>query len=419
MQKAPGPVKRREIFGWAMFDFANSSYTTVIVTVAFSVYFTKLVAPGAGADWTWSIGVGISNLIVLVTAPIIGAIADGSGRKKLFLAATYLVCVVGTAALYLVMPGQVILGLALFVISNVAFSYGENFAGAFLPEISTPDNIGKISGFGWGLGYFGGLGSLVLIMPLIKPGFTLENLANLRLSWVMTAVFFLVAGLPTMILLKERARRGDKLSVVGYTRQGFERLLSTARALKHFSELARFLGVFFIYNCGLMAVIAFSAIYADLIYLFIVLQLSAAAGALLFGWVQDRLGAKLTVQVTLALWIAVSGGAYLATTKQEFWVVALAAGLGIGSLQSASRAIVGLFSPPSKSGEFFGFWGLAQRAAYVVGPFAFGGISSLTGSQRSAILVNGAFFVLGMVAMSWISIARGRAAAERWNHTES
>ncbi len=423
MQTPERPVRKREILGWAMFDFANSSYTTIIVTVAFAVYFTKLVAPGENADWLWSLGVAISNLLVLLSAPVIGAVADDSGRKKWFLAASYLFCVCGTAALYFVLPGQIVLGLALFVFSNFAYAAGENMAGAFLPEISTPANIGRISGFGWGLGYFGGLGSLLLIKPLIDDGFTLENLPSLRLVWVVTGAFFLIAGLPTMLLLKERAERGTPRTLGGYARIGFQRLGDTARSLRHFSELARFLSVFLVYNCGLMAVIAFAAIYAertigfsssDLIFLFIVLQLSSAAGALLFGWIQDRLGPKRTIELTLFLWVGVGVGAYLAQTKTQFWPVALAAGLGIGSLQSASRAVVGLFSPASKSGEFFGFWGLAQRAAYVVGPFVFGLVSSATGSQRIAILINGSFFVLGLLGLRWIDVERGRRAAETW-----
>ena len=410
-----------------MFDFANSSYTTIIVTVAFSIYFTKLVAPGPKADWWWSVGVGISNTIVVLTAPVIGAIADDSGRKKFFLGLAYAACVAGTAALSTVLPGALVLALALFVVSNVAFAFCENLAGAFLPEISTPENIGKISGLGWGLGYFGGLGSLLLVQPLLAPGFTEANLSNLRLTWILTAAFFCLAALPTLVLLKERAPRGPRRSLLGYTRIGFRRLAETGKSLRHFSELAQFLVVFLIYNCGLMAVIAFSAIYAertigftsaDLIGLFIVLQLSAAAGALLFGWIQDRLGAKLTVDVTLVLWILVGAGAYLADSKAEFWPVALAAGLGIGSLQSASRAIVGLFSPESKSGEFFGFWGLAQRGAYVVGPFVFGLVSSATGSQRTAILTNGAFFLLGLVGMRLIDVERGRQAAAEWERLE-
>ncbi len=410
-----------------MFDFANSSYTTIIVTVAFSIYFTKLVAPGANADWWWSVAVAISNLIVLVLAPIVGAIADGSGRKKPFLVATWLLCCLGTAALYFVTPGALVLGIILFVISNCAYSFGETLVGGFLPEISTPENIGRISGFGWGLGYLGGLASLILVKPLIAGGFTEANLPGLRMVWIVTALFFFLGALPTVFFLRERIERRSGRSVRAYAAEGFERIAATWRSMKQFSELAWFLVAFFIFSCGLMSVISFAAIYAertigftssDIIMLFIVLQVAATTGAVVFGWIQDKLGAKRCLEISLVLWLAVSVGAYLATTKLQFWPVAIASGLGIGSLQSASRAMVGLFSPVAKSGEFFGFWGLAMRAAYVVGVFTFGSVSSATGSQRIAILVNGAFFLVGLVVLGRVDVEGGREAAEAWNRQE-
>jgi UMF1 family MFS transporter len=428
MSTHPPPVRRREIFGWAMFDFANSSYTTIIVTVAYSVYFTKVVVGGDRADWVWSLGITISNTLVVLLAPVVGAVADDSGRKKLFLFATYLVCVVGTGALYFVVPGAVVLGILLFVVSNVAFSFGENFAGAFLPEISTPANIGKISGFGWGLGYFGGLGCLLLVFPLLRGGFTVANSHDLRLAWVVTAAFFLVAAIPTFAFLDERAPRGPRRSVLGYARVGFGHLATTVRSLRQFSELARFLAIFFVYSCGLMAVIAFAAIFAErslgfapgeLIVLFMVLQLSSAAGALLFGWLQDRLGARATIQLTLVLWVAVCVASYFCTSKAVFWGIALAAGLGIGSLQSASRAMVGLFSPPEKSGEFFGFWGLAGKGAYAVGPATFGVLSSVSGSQRFALLSTAAFFLVGLLGMLFVDERTGHAQARAWHERDA
>ena len=406
-----------------MFDFANSSYTTVVVTVAFSVFFTRLVAAGPEADAWWGRGIFISNLIVVLLSPIVGAMADESGRKKLFLFATYLLCVGGTAALWFVEPGAIQLALVLFVISNIAFSFGENLTAAFLPELSTPATVGRISGFGWGLGYFGGLASLLLIKPKIDAGFTLENLPNLRLVWPLTALFFLVAALPTFIFLRERApRRSEPL--LFYARQGFGRLLTTVRSIGHFRELAKFLAVFFVYSAGLSSIIAFVGVYAErtvgftsseLIFLFLVVQVSSAGGAFAFGAIQDRLGARRTIQVSLLLWIATCLATYLTSTKLAFWVIALTAGLGIGSLQSASRALVGLFAPVGKSGEFFAFWGLAGKGAYAFGPLVFGLVSSSTGSQRVAILCTGVFFVLGFLGMFLIDERRGLAAAAAWH----
>lgn len=418
------PVPRREIWAWAMFDFANSSYTTIIVTVAYSVYFTRLVAPAGKGDALWGLGIFLSNLVVLLLSPLVGAIADDSGRKKLFLFTTYASCVLGTLALWFVHPGDVALGLALFLVSNVAYSFGENLAGAFLPEISTPATIGWISGFGWGLGYFGGLFCLVFVFPFLKGDFVVANLAGLRMTWVVTGLFFLVAALPTFLVLRERAPRGPQRSFAEYTRVGFARLAATMRAARHFRQLMRFLGVFTVYSAGLMTVIAFTGIYAsatlgftaqELLVMFIVVQVSAAGGAVLFGWIQDRLGSQRSIRIALALWIAICVGAWLCRTKGEFWAIAMTAGLGIGSLQASSRALVGLFSPVEKAGEFFGLWGLANRVAYAFGPFVFGIVSSATGSQRTAILGTSVFFLAGLLGMSAIDVARGREAAAAWD----
>jgi UMF1 family MFS transporter len=206
-------------------------------------------------------------------------------------------------------------------------------------------------------------------------------------------------------------------------RAGFSRLADTGRSVRHFSELVKFLSVFFFYSLGLTSVIAFAGIFAsrtmgftpkELIVLFIALQLTSAAGAFLFGFFQDRLGAARTIQVTLVLWILVCAGAYFCTSKGQFWGIALTAGLGIGSLQSVSRGLVGLFSPPEKSGEFFGFWGLAGKGAYMLGPLIFGAISSTTGSQRLAMLSTGLFFIVGLIGMAFIDERRGHEEAESW-----
>lgn len=417
------PVLRREIFGWAMFDFANSSYTTLVVTVAYSVYFTKLVAPGRDADFLWGLGSLLSNLLAMLSGPVIGAMADDMGRKKAFLFLTYALCIAGTFGLYFVLPGQAALGLALFVISNAGFAMGENLCAAFLPEISTPANIGRISGFGWGLGYLGGLACLLAAFPLLAGGFSLHNLENLRLTWVLTGAFFLVTALPTFIYLRERAPRGPRRGLLEYVEVTFSRVTATARSVGHFGDLARFLVVFLIFISGLATMISFSSIYAsrtigftakELILLFIMLQISSALGAFLFGLVQDQWGAKRTIQVMLVFWIAVCLGAFYVHTKGPFWAIALGAGLGIGSVQSASRSLVGLFSPLEKSGEFFGLWGLAGKGAFMLGPFLFGIVSSATGSQRLAILFTTLFFVAGLVGMRYVDEGRGRAAALSW-----
>lgn len=419
----PAPVKRREIFGWAMFDFANSSYATLIVTVAYSVYFTKLVAPGAVADMLWGVAMTVSNLTVMLLAPALGAAADETGRKREFLAVTAVLCLLGTLGLYFVMPGDVFMGLAFFVLSLVGFALGENLIAAFLPEISTPRNMGRISGFGWALGYLGGLGCLMACWPLLSGGFTLENLDNLRWAWVVTGLFFLLSALPTFVLLRERAPHCPPRPLSAYARASLARLSATAHSLGQFQDLARFLLTFFVFFSGLTTIIAFAAIYAErtlgfgsgeLVLLFITLQVSSAVGAFAFGFVQDRLGARPCIRIALVMWIGVCIGAYLIEDKRLFWAVAFLAGLGIGSVQSASRALVGTFTPAGKSGEFFGLWGLAGKGSAMVGPLIFGAVSSLSGSQRVAIACTAVFFVAGLWGMGRIDEARGREAARQW-----
>lgn len=417
------PVTRREIVAWAMFDFANSSYTTLVVTVAYSVYFTKLVAPGEVADFLWGLGITVANLVVVLVGPALGAVADESGRKREFLALTAALCVLGTLGLYFVSPGDVALGLALFVVSLLGFALGENLIAAFLPEISTPANIGRISGLGWALGYLGGLACLVACWGLLEGGFQLSNLDNLRWVWVVTAVFFALSCLPTFLFLRERAPRRARLQLGPCLAASVQRLTLTARSLGRFRDLACFLATFGVFLSGLSTIIAFAAVYAErtlgfsageLAVLFIALQVSSAVGALVFGLLQDRLGAGLSIRLSLLLWIVVCVAAYLTEDKRQFWGVAFLAGLGIGSLQSASRALVGAFTPVAKSGEFFGLWGLAGKGAAMLGPLVFGVVSSASGSQRLAILSTAAFFIAGLIGMRFVDEARGRAVAQAW-----
>ena len=433
---ADAPVAKREIFGWAMFDFANSSYTTVIITLAFGIYFTKVVAGGsANADSLWGTGIFLTNLVVLLLSPLVGAFADESGRKKAFLFATYALCVAGTAGLYFAVPGSVPLALGLLVVSFIAFSFGENLAGAFLPEISTPRNIGRISALGWGIGYFGGLASILLVKGLgfldgldweaarlLAPE-NAEVYHRFRLTWPATALFFLLAGLPTFLFLTERAPRPAHAGLSTYLHHGFERLGNTVRSIRHFRELSRFLAVFVLFHAGLTSVIAFAGIVyertfgfsaAELVGLFLVIQVFSAAGALAFGWVQDKIGGKRAIQISLVVWVVTCVLLFSAESRWLQWILALVAGTGIGSLQSAARAMVGLFSPRGKSGEFFGFWGLAAKSAYLLGPLVFGIISSSSGSQRVAMLSTAGFFLAGLVGMAFIDERRGHAEAEAW-----
>jgi len=426
------PVTKREIFGWAMFDFANSSYTTVVVTVVYSAFFVGYIVPAGSAirDSYWSIAIILSTLLALVLSPLAGAICDLSGRKKAYLFGTTLICAVGTAALALVGPGAVWPAIALIVLSNATWMLSESLCGSFLPDLSTPETMGKISGLGWGIGYFGGLASVILATRLVIRSDPATNLAGYiaenQMAMVAIGAFFIVAALPTFLLVRNRSRpapgfeRAGALTLLKAGLREFGRTVETARQNR---ILFQFLGAFMVYMAGLDAIVKFVGIYAreevrlttaELGMLFLVLQLSAAGGALGFGWLESRIGPKRTVLLTLLWWIVGVLGIYFLDTlagtlgsdpKKVFYGLGLFAGAGIGATQASSRTVVGLLSPPDKTAQMFGFWGMFARLATILGT-SFGFVSDSL-SRRAAVLVVVGFFVLGAILLSRVDIERG------------
>ncbi len=425
MSQEPKPASRLEIFGWCMFDFANSSYTTLIVTVVYSIYFMGPVCEGAGlkretGELLWGLGNWVSQGLVLLTAPVVGAISDFSGARKRFLLVTWLGSVLGTASLGLVAPGAVVLGFGLFVLSNLFYSSGENIVAAFLPEITTPERMGRVSGLGWALGYFGGLVSLVACYPLVKDGIDVEHSGPVRLSFLAVAAFFLVAALPTFLFLKERSVPQSLPRGRGYIAVGLARVFETLRRVRQYRQLFRFLVVFLVYSCGICIVVAYANQFGkeememtmgELMILFIALQLAASAGAFGFGILQDRVSSLLAIEISLVVWLAVCVCAYFTRTKLQFYGVGVLAGVAMGSSQSAARALVGSFSPVERSGEFFGFWGLFWKLAGV-GPVLFG-LTRQWVNMRTSILCTGVFFLLGIIGMLFIDEKEGLEAARK------
>lgn len=414
---SPPAVKRSEIFGWCCFDFANSSFTTIIITVVYATYFSKAVAlddPGA-SSW-WGRALALSQLLVIVLAPWLGAVADFTARKKRFLMWSAGICSLATAGLFFTGANDVFLALSIVVVANVAFSVSENLCASFLPEISTPENVGRISGYGWSFGYLGGLLSLGLALVIIQG---LE--ASPRWTFLMTGAFFLLASLPTQVLLRERAVPRALPPGSNYFMVGWVAIGRTLRELPTHRTLAIFLLAFMCFLSGLMAIIAFASLFgqnvlhlstAENIILFAALQVSSAAGAFGFGYFQDRMGAKPSLVIALLLWMVVCGWAAFCQTKTEFFVIGVIAGLGIGSLQSASRAVVAALTPPGRGGEFFGFWGLFGKLGGVIGPLTMGELATRLG-YRSAVLLNGVFFLMGLVILLTLSLPKGsRSSAE-------
>lgn len=424
-ESTQSPVTRREIFGWCMYDAADSAFTTVIVTVLFAPYFSQVIVGDSGkADLLWGQAASISELIVAVTAPILGAIADFSGSRKRFLAFCALTIIFFTGALWLVTPGAVMLGFWLYVIANVGFAGGGVFIDSFLPGLSNNDNAGRISGIKWTIGYLSGMVCLLICYPLAKdnivPNPTAHQFAQARLIPVVVAIYYLVMVLPTFIFLKDRSVRKELPQGENYLTIGFRSVRRTLRQIRHYRELFKLLIAFLVYNDGVVTVIYFAALYAtvtigfnsgELTIMFFLLNIVAAVGAFGFGILADRIGQKRTIFISLTLWIAAVILAYFTNSKPQFYVVATLAGLGLGSCQSVSRSLLALFTPRENAAEFFGFLGIAGKALAFLGPLVFGLISRGTGSQRPAILAIGVFFVVGMILLAFVDEERGKAAA--------
>lgn len=399
------PVRKREIFGWCCYDFANSAFVTVVITVVFGPFFTKVIAPGEAANTLWSATLAVSQAVVIIFGPAVGVMADMGGSKKRYLLAMMWICSSATAALWFTGPGTVLLAVSLVIIAYAAFSFGENFCASFLSELSTPENVGKISGYGWSFGYLGGLGALGLALAVLSL-----DAENVPMVFVATAVFMALATIPVMVFLRERKAPDPRTK--SWWRLGWESIGSAARELPKHRELLKFLVSFFLYMCGLGAVVAFAAIYservlgfttAENLILFASLQISSAIGAFAAGFFQDRVGSINSLTVSLLLWCSVALGAWFATDKIMFFVVGNLAGLAIGSSQAGSRAVVSLLSPRDRAAEFFGFWGIFGKLAAIVGPLSMGVLADVFG-LRQAILVTLVFFVSGLVVLRMVRL---------------
>ncbi|MCA9638118.1 MAG: MFS transporter [Myxococcales bacterium] len=417
---AAPPVRKREIFGWAMYDFANSSYTTVVISLLYSAFFVEQIVPASGGlrDTYWSIAIVASTLLAIILSPLVGALCDFGGHKKRYLGLVTVACALSTIALAIVDPGEIWLGVVFIALSNSAFMIGEAFCGSFLPELATRKNMGLISGLGWGLGYFGGLASLVLVMFIVTADPAAEQAAYVgqtQAAMIAIGVFYLIAALPTFLLVRERARPApgfEHASLGRLLKVGLTELASSYRLARHYPTLFRFFLAFTVYMAGLEVVMKFIGIYAsgelrmstgDLIELFLILQIAAAAGALGFGYLEGKLGAKKTVLLTLVWWIAGIAGIYFldalagALASDPITVfkgIAVVAGAGMGSIQSSSRTVVGLLAPADRSAQMFGFWGMFMRLALLLA-MVFGPVADALGSRRDALLLVIAFFAIG------------------------
>jgi UMF1 family MFS transporter len=412
-------VRLREVWAWSMYDFANSGYTTVVITAVFGAYFVGGIA--GGADWAtfaWTAALSASYAGVVITAPLVGAWADAHAAKKRLLAAATLGCIVFTALLASPGPGDVFAALALVALSNYFFGSGENLIAAFLPELANSGAMGRVSGWGWSFGYLGGIVTLGICLAWITAaqGRGVPAADFVPPTMLITAALFLLASIPTFLFLRERAVPRQTAP-----ENPWRRVRSTLRQARDYRDLWRFLACTVFYQAGIQAVIALAAIYAQeamrfttqqTIVLILVVNLTAAIGAFAFGYLQDAIGHVRAVALTLCGWIAMVVIAGVAESAPAFWVAANIAGLCMGSSQAAGRAIVGYLAPPARSAEFFGLWGLAVKAASIFGPLTYGAVTWLfAGQHRVAIFAVGIYFVVGLLLLSGVDTERGRRAA--------
>ena len=397
------------IAAWALYDFANSIYPAVITTAVFSVYFAKVVVgneQGLGDLW-WVRVLSLSMLVVAVTSPVMGAIADRGGLKKLLLGVYTALCVVCVALFTTIEPGDLPWAFALAVLANVGFEGALVFYNAYLPELAPRSHHGRLSGIGFGVGYLGSIAGLLLALPLVKA-------EQYNATWWTVAIFFAVGALPCLIWLPTPAHRG--LPIWQAAAAGIAEFRRIARDVVDHVALRRFLGAYFLYIDGVTTAIYFTGIYAsttlgfangELIYLFIVVQISALVGAFLLASPTDRWGPKPVVSLTLIAWTVITVAVYFVQSKATFFAVIVFAGTGLGAIQAASRAFVSRLIPPGKEGEVFGFYALCGKSSAIVGPLVLGSIShALGGNQRVALLSLAAFFLAGLVLLQRVPAPR-------------
>ena len=406
--------KRKEIWSWCFYDFGNSAFTTLVITFIYSTYFTKAIAENEiDGTYLWSQAIAITAVIVSLLSPILGAIADKGGYRKIFLTLTTYMSIGATALLFFPIKGQILFALILVVIANVNFELGGVFYNAYLPEIVSRKKIGRISGIGWGAGYLGGLlAMLVAMVGFVSAdvpwfGLNIDTGEHIRATNVLVAAWFFIFTLPAILYLKEKkVESANRIGIV--VLNSIQALKKTFQEIKIYKNTVRFLISRLIYNDGLVTIFAFGAIYAsgtfgftfnEIMIFGIVLNIAAGSGAFLMGYIDDMIGGKLTIQISLiGLMIAVLLAVF-ANSKLLFWVSGIIVGLFAGPNQSASRSLMGRLTPPDKINEFYGFFAFSGKLTSFLGPMLLGVFTKYFSSQRYGVAVVFIFFFIGFLLM--------------------
>ncbi len=430
--KMDAKLLRRKRWAWYFYDFGNSAYAAVVLLAVYAAYFQGQVVGGARGSQLWGLSVGVAMFIVAVISPVLGAIADFSRAKKQFLLGFTALSCVFTAALFFVRPGDVFIGILFFILAEIGYRGGQVFYDALLPEIADEHDIGRISGIGWALGSGGGVLCLLIILPLIM---IFEGPFMVRLSFVITAVYFAVSSIPIFLTIKQENLSVPPPREESYLALGFRRIWSTIKAAREYGEFLKFVASFVVYNSGVMMAMNFAAIIGavlfgmeqtELIAFVILVQITNVVGAYVLGHLVDRFGAKMAMVLSILLMVVAVTLMFLAQTMAFFFFVGALAGFAMAGIQSISRTMVGALSPAGRSAEFYGFFAVAGTISSVAGPAIFGAVAyrmalwyqnvqglpelvAEQSGQRVAVLTMGAALLLGLGVLASVSQARAKA----------
>ena len=394
---------RKEVFAWSLYDFANQPFTTIIVTFIYSTFFAKVIVGNEQeGTFLWSIGIAITAIVVSLLSPILGALADIGGYRKFFLITSTWICAIFSILLYFPNVGDVYFALSLFVIANIAFEMGGVFCNSYLPDLSSADNIGRISGYSWGLGFLGGLLALFLALFL----FDIPKPDEIRKINILVGVWFLLFSIPTFLFVKDR--KSEKLNKQ-HISSSFQAISETFKSISNYRKIYRFLIARLFFNDGLITIFAMGGLYAsgtldftlkEVMMLGIVLNICAAAGSFLFGYIEDKIGPNKVINISLIVLMIATFMAYSAPEtnhpKELFWTAGVLLGLMVGPNQSCSRSLMSRLTPKEKQNEFFGFFALTGKATSFLGPLLFGVVTKLY-SQQLALLVVIVLLLIGFV----------------------
>lgn len=412
-------LPRAPVIGWCMYDWANSAFPTVISTFVFAAYFTKAVAPDeTTGTFLWGNATAVAAVCIALLSPVLGAIADRTGKRKPWLAVFSLVCIVASAALWTVEPDPSFItrALALVIVATLGFEFATIFYNAMLAEVAPPDKIGRVSGLGWGLGYFGGLACLVVALfgfiQADPPPFGMGTEAEepVRATFILVAVWFAVFSLPLLLFVPEsRLRENEALDeAVG---DGLKRIWTTLRRLRWSQPVTRFLVARMLYADGLTTLFTFGGIYAagtfgmafdEIIIFGISLNVTAGIGAAAFGWLDDRIGPKRTIFLALIGLVLFGVAALLAPDKTWFWGIGMALGTFMGPAQAASRTYMAKLAPPDQRAEMFGLFALSGKATNFAGPLLLGWATLAFDSQRAGMATIVLFLVAGLALLTTV-----------------